>query len=176
MRWQSIPPAVLGLHFWNQWAINLAIGISAGLIRVVILTFSLALFPRRPYSASADRVRRGSVRLWLTNFFAGALVEEFWIAFCLVTFRGAGHSLALALTLTACVFGALHFEHRPEMLRKAILGAISGSLFLWRGSLLPPFIFHFVGNLGYLYWFRLARRSAGARDPNDLSLFHSRKP
>jgi membrane protease YdiL (CAAX protease family) len=89
-----------------------------------------------------------------TRFFSGAFAEELWIAFCVATFIATGHSNTLSVLTTSVVFGATHFEYRFGALAVVMYGAVSALLFLWLGSLIPMFLFHFIGNLGSLYWAR----------------------
>jgi uncharacterized SAM-binding protein YcdF (DUF218 family) len=61
--------------------------------------------------------------------------------------------------VTAGVFGLLHFGYRlGGILMMASYAAMSGLLFVLRCSLLPLFLFHFIGNVGVLYWTRRPAR------------------
>ena len=107
----------------------------------------------------AYHVRRGSVALWVLIFLAGAFSEELWIAFCLAVLITALHSTFLSVAITVIVFAAVHYGYRlGGVIAIAMKGVVSALLFLWGGSLIPMFLFHFIGNLGSLYW---ARRAAG---------------
>ncbi|MGB6510055.1 MAG: CPBP family intramembrane glutamic endopeptidase, partial [Xanthobacteraceae bacterium] len=100
--------------------------------------------------------RRRPVSLSVGIFLAGAFSEELWIAFCLVVLKSTGHSTLSCVGLTAIVFGIVHYQyHFSGAFAVALKGAASALLFLWSGSLVATFSWHFVGNLGSLY---IARR------------------
>lgn len=156
MHYQSVPAAVIGLRL-DFWQLNVALGVSTGLLLVVIQ----GLLRRRLMAAEkendldvADEHTRGPASLWLLIFLFGAFSEELWLAFCLVALRSTNHSITFSILLTAITISLVHFPYRLGAFATASLGAVSGILFLWRGSLLPSFLFHFIGNIGALYWAR----------------------
>ena len=153
MLWDSVSSRQIGLRLDN-WKGNAAIGLAAGGLRVLLLDALVRLFPITVPDKGNDRLRRGSVLLWTITFLMGAFSEELWIAFCLVTLRITGHSTVISVALTAIIFGAVHFEYRFRAIITAIYGALSSLLFISLGSLIPMFLFHFIGNLGSLYWAR----------------------
>jgi membrane protease YdiL (CAAX protease family) len=153
MLWNGIPANRVGLQLTN-WKGGVAVGVAAGGLRVLLLGALTKLLPAIAPGKASDMLQRGSIRLWGTIFFTGAFSEELWIAFCLVALKTSGRSTATSVVLTALVFGAVHFEYRFGALATAMYGALSALLFLWLGSLIPMFLFHFIGNLGSLYWAR----------------------
>ena len=149
----GVPAARVGLQA-ARWKSNVAIGIAAGIV-IVLIQSLIARFLSNGISGNAtDYLRRGRVLFWVFVFFSGAFAEELWIAFCVVATRTAGYSVTTSIVATALVFGAVHFTYRFGALAVAIKGAASALLFLWCGSLIPMFIFHLIGNLGSLYWLR----------------------
>ena len=161
----SLPAARLGLHL-HKWKANIVLGMTA-LAAYLVLQSLLSKSLRYDNQFTRD-VRRGSVWLWVCIFFVGAFSEELWIAFCLVTLIATGYSTSVSIAFVTIVFVAMHNQYyihpdRPSWLFRlgAVLGIGSKSvasslLFLWTGSLITTFPFHFIGNLGSLYW---ARRS-----------------
>jgi membrane protease YdiL (CAAX protease family) len=147
----------LGLN-WHQWEINTAIGICSGVLRVVYLGLAWSSIPvKSNFRFSADHVR-GPVPSWILLFLLGAFSEELWWALCIVTFMQTNHSAGLAIVLAAIAFGLAHYPNRMGAVATACIGAFSGMLFVWRGSLIPSFLLHFIGNLGVLYWDRRMHR------------------
>lgn len=154
----SVPVARFGFYFVN-WRHDAATGVGAGALLVLAQRVALALTPIDPEDASpgsyAWHVRRGSPLLWLLIFAAGAFSEEVWVAFCLVALRATGHSSAAAVGATMLVFAAVHYSYRLWGATAAGLKeAVSAVLFLHFGSLLVTVPYHFIGNLGSLYWNR----------------------
>lgn len=144
----------VGLHL-REWERNGLVGVAAGVLLFVLQGQAAKWLSSKRVNTAADSNRRGPAGLWMFLFLAGAFAEEFWIASCLLSIRSAGHSAATAVVLTAIVFGLVHFEYHPGgMLAVALKGVASALLFLWLGSLIPMFLFHFLGNMGSLYWIR----------------------
>ena len=163
MSWQSLPAARVGIQLAN-WKRNTAISLTTGLLLVAIQSVVIRFFPDSPFKFGTDWLRRRSLAFGVSADLLGSFTEEFWIAFCLVAFRTTDHSAALAVAVTAAVFGALHYQYRlGGALSIATLGVVSATLFLRTGSLLTSFLFHFVGNLGSLYWVRRGK----AQNPAD---------
>jgi membrane protease YdiL (CAAX protease family) len=155
----GIPAARVGVRL-AQWKNNVVVGVAAGIVSVLFQSLLTRFFPNAVSGSTVDHYRRRSVTLWVFVFVSGAFAEEFWIAFCLVTLRAAGHSAVISVVATAVVFGAVHFTYRFGAIAVAIKGAASALLFLLCGSLIPMFLVHFIGNLGSLYWLRAAQPSA----------------
>lgn len=156
----DVRAARVGLRL-EHWGSNVAIGIAAGALLVLMQGLVDRLLPKSRQPKTTDRFQRGSVGLWVLVFLVAAFAEEFWIAFCLVSMTAIGHSGTISVTVTAVVFGIVHLAYRVSgALSVAARGVISALLFLWLGSLIPMVLFHFMGDLGSLYWLR---RSAGAR-------------
>ena len=153
MLWNQIPAARAGLQLTN-WKESAAVGLAAGALRVLLLAMLAKLLPSIPPDEASERLQRLTIPQWTIIFFGGAFSEELWIAFCLTVLAMTGHSTVVSVVLTALVFGAIHFEYRLGALATAIYGVLSALLFLWLGSLISMFLFHFIGNLGSLYWQR----------------------
>jgi membrane protease YdiL (CAAX protease family) len=150
----GVPAPSVGLQL-EHWRSNVAIGTSAGALLVLLQSLIVRFLPEGAQPKTTDRFQRRSVGLWVFVFFVGTFAEEFWIAFCLVAMRTAGYSAVMSIAATAVVFGAVHLAYGfGGALAVALKGAISALLFLWCGSLIPMFLFHFIGNLGNLYWLR----------------------
>jgi membrane protease YdiL (CAAX protease family) len=144
----------IGLHL-DGWQQNALIGVGAGALQLG----RQSLFWRlRPLPNTNDRRLAAEPRTnWILSQLFSVLAEELWLAFCVVSLIQAGHSTVIAVLLPGTVFGALHYQYRVGAIATGVYGAISVFLFLWRGSLIPPYLFHFIGNMGALYW---ARRGA----------------
>lgn len=171
MNHQSVPAAKVGLRF-DLWELNVALGVSTGLLLVVIQGALRTLINPNKEDLDHAEHARGPASLWCLIFLFGAFSEELWLAFCLVAFKQTYHSVAFSILLTAIAIGLAHFTYRSGAIATALLGAFSGTLFLWRGSLIPPYLFHFIGNLGALYWARRGAallRRGGAGGPDDKS-------
>ena len=153
----SIGSAQLGLKL-EHWEDNGAAGIAAGLLLVVVQGLIAQLVRVDAQNPFTYSVRRRSLAVWLLIFLAGAFSEELWIALCVVAFRSAGHAAVTAVATTAIVFAAVHYGYGFGAVIAGVKGAISALLFLHYGSLIVLFSFHFVGNLGSLYWNRYWRR------------------
>jgi membrane protease YdiL (CAAX protease family) len=155
MYWQSVSAMQVGLRLDN-WKNNAAIGFAAGLIKVVYVSVLNRFVPAVRQNPAMHYMRKGSLLFWFLCILAGAFAEEFWIAICLVTFRETAYSVGASVGLTAIVFGAMHFHYRFwGAVAQAMLGIIFCLLFLWTRSLIATCLFHFIGNLGVLYWTRL---------------------
>lgn len=161
----SIAAPWLGMT-WIDWQTNVAIGFLLGLTRVALQGSIRTLLPSLSEVPNNPELLSGPASFWIANFLLGAFAEELWIVLCIVMLVSLLHSHTIPILITGVVFGLVHFGYGfGGVLAIAMFGVISGSLFVWRGSLLPLFLFHFVGNLGVLYWARrgaaLLRREAG---------------
>lgn len=150
----GVRPSQVGLRL-EQWRGNAVIGFAAGALLVLIQAWIAKFIPEGAPLPTTDRFQRKSVGLWLKVLLAGAPVEELWIAFCLVSMRLTGYSAIASVTATVVVFGVVHigygFYGASSVSAKSVPSAV---LFLWRGSLIPMFLYHFIGNLGILYRLR----------------------
>lgn len=156
MLWNGVQPSRTGLHLGN-WKEGVSVGIAAGAFRLLLIGTLVKAFPwAAPDRKGPHRLWTGSISLWATTFLSGAFSEELWIAFCLFALTASGHSMVASVLLTAGVFGAVHFEYRLGAVATAMYGCVSALLFLWLHSLIPMFLFHFIGNMGSLYWARKA--------------------
>lgn len=153
----SVPAARVGLQLEN-WKSNGVLGVTAGILLIMLMCLMHRFTGIGASETFVYSVRRGSVLLWVLIFVAGAFSEELWIAFCLVSLMTTGHSATVSVAMTMVVFAAMHYGYGiGGAFAVALKGAISALLFLWSGSLIPMFLYHFIGNLGSLYW---ARRAA----------------
>jgi membrane protease YdiL (CAAX protease family) len=146
----SLAPARLGLHLHN-WQTNAALGVISGILLILMQHLVGKSTPRNSSHPFVYQARRGSVLLWVFIFIVGAFSEELWIALCLVTLTITRHPTSLSVALTAIVFAAVHYGYRFGAFAVALKGIMSALLFLWSGSLILTFLFHFIGNLGSLY-------------------------
>lgn len=152
----DVRAASVGLHA-ERWGSNVAVGIAAGVLLVLIQGLVNRALPKSGGPKTTDRFQRGSAALWVLVFLVAAFTEELWIAFCLVSLTAKGCSPAFSVAITAIVFGTVHLAYRiPAALSVAAREVISALLFLLLGSLIPMILFHFMGDLGNLYWLRRA--------------------
>jgi membrane protease YdiL (CAAX protease family) len=150
----GIRAACVGLLV-RHWVNSATVGIAAGTLLVLGQALIDRLLAKGGQPKTADRFQRGSAGLWVLVFLVAAFAEEFWIAFCIASMSATGHSGTASVLATAVVFGAVHLGYRvSSAVSVAVRGAISALLFLWLGSLIPMVLFHFMGDLGNLYWLR----------------------
>lgn len=150
----SVAPTQIGLRI-GSWQFNIAVGIIAGVLLIGIQALVIKANSLGPSSSFAYHVRRGSPALWILIFLSGAFAEELWIAFCIVALVATGRSVVFSVAVTAIVFAAVHYSYGfGGAAAVALKGTASALLFLWSGSLIPMFLFHFIGNTGSLYWAR----------------------
>jgi membrane protease YdiL (CAAX protease family) len=84
----------------------------------------------------------------LPALFLAVLVEE--LLFRSLWLGGLGLFLTIPVLVagTAFLFGWMHSpQGRLGMMMTAAVSALLAGLFLWRGSLLPPLVAHYVVNL-----------------------------
>jgi hypothetical protein len=154
----SLGAARMGLHL-SKWTYNALVGVTAGTLDIVVQWLMVGLVPIDPQHSFTSRVRKGSLLLWVSTFITGAFSEELWVAVCLVLLKTTGHSVAFSVAMTAIVFAAMHYAYGfGGTVAVAAKEAVSALLFLHYGSLVITFLFHFVGNVGSLYWNRYWRR------------------
>ncbi len=158
----SLPLSQIGLRL-NGWQSNLLIGFLAGVLQAGFQRFVWKLLGVQKGYRGDRRLFQASGVQWVTSNLLSVSAEEFWMAFCLVTLGQTGHSTVTSVFLTAAVFGAAHFQYRLGALATGLYGAVFASLFLWRGSLLPSYLMHYIGNVSALYW---ARRALGTSVPS----------
>jgi len=151
---QSWQFSQLGLRL-EGWRPNSLIGIAAGFMSVGLQGLFRRLYPR--LDIKDKRLAAEPAANWIPSQLVSVLAEELWMAFCVISLIRTGHSAAMGVILPATVFGALHFRYGSEAIGTGVYGAVSACLFLWRGSLLPSYLFHYVRNIGSFYW---ARRGA----------------
>ncbi|MEJ2010568.1 MAG: CPBP family intramembrane metalloprotease [Acidobacteriota bacterium] len=158
----SIPAGAVGLSF-DHWEMDILIGCAAGGCNVA---FKLWLAHK---SRAASRARISAhmsqasepLLFWVPALILWVFVEEFWRGFCLNAFKSTGYSMAIAVVLTSLVFGVAHFGLRPGgIAAKAFIGAVFALLFVWRWSVIPPYLVHLISNLDSLQAGRRARSDA----------------
>lgn len=150
--------ARIGLHL-NNWTYNSCIGLAAGVLQVVVQRLLLRRENIDPHHPFTSHVRKGSPLLWISIFATAAFSEELWVAVSLVLLRMTGHSVVTSVAITTLVFGAMHYAYGFwGAYAVASSEAVSALLFLHYGSLVVTFLFHFIGNVGSLYWNRYWRR------------------
>jgi hypothetical protein len=152
---QSLQFSQIGLRL-DGWLRNCLIGIVAALLPLGLQGFYRSLYPlpdTRDKALAAEPTAN-----WIFSQLVSVLGEDLWLALCVVSLLRTGHSNVVAVLLPATVFGVLHFQYRAGAIGTGIYGAISASLFLWRGSLLPSYFFHYAMNMGSFYWARHASR------------------
>jgi hypothetical protein len=159
----SIPAARVGLTL-RGWIWNVALGVIFGFLRIGLQDFVAKLLPGAIDGLSPNEEGSGPIPFWIAIFLTGAFAEEFWIAFSLIALQAAGHSTAMSLVIVGIIFGAVHFPYRLGVVPVGMFGILSGMLFLWRGCLIPSFLFPFLGNLGSLYWARRVGRQPTPRN------------
>jgi Type II CAAX prenyl endopeptidase Rce1-like len=152
----SVPFSRIGLRL-TGWQWNLAIGLGASVLQIALEGLAWRFFPPGEGFLGDKRLIEGSASQWAFSNLLSVLAEEFWIAFCVITLRQTGHSILTSVALTASVFAATHFQYRLGAIATGLYGAIFASLFLWRGSLLPSYLMHYIGNVGALFWARRPR-------------------
>jgi hypothetical protein len=169
----AVPAARVGFYLGN-WKSNAAIGVTAGLLLIIQMRWMLKFTTIGPSEGFTRSVRKGPVSLWVLVFVVGAFSEELWIAFCLVALTTTGHTVLVSVVVTLSVFAAMHYGYGlGGALAIGLKGAVSAILFLWTGSLIPMFLYHFIGNLGSLYRARRARRRvANPSARHQISLKH----
>jgi len=158
----SVPVALVGLHL-GKWKSNAALGASAGILLILSMHFMAKRTGIGPSGNFAYNVRKGSALLWILIFILGAFSEELWIAFCILALKTTGHSVPVSIAMTMLVFASMHYGYGLfGAFAVALKGTISALLFLWSGSLIPMFLYHFIGNLGSLYRARRGHIAAAA--------------
>jgi membrane protease YdiL (CAAX protease family) len=152
----SFGPARFGLQL-ADWKRHVLVGASAGILLIAAQGLMLRRVPIDPRHAFTYRVRKGSALLWVFILISGAFSEELWIAFCLIVLTTT-HSVTISVAMTIVVFAAAHYSYRFwGAVVVAAKGAVSAILFLHFGSIIVTFFYHFVANLGSLYWNRYWR-------------------
>jgi membrane protease YdiL (CAAX protease family) len=151
---QGISAARVGFHLDN-WQLNLAIGTTAGSLMIGLQMFLRRLMATVKYTSSDQHLSKSSVPLGIALLFIGAMAEETWIVFCILAMTQLGGSVFFTVVLTSLIFGFGHVMLGVEVVPALALSAVpSCLLFLWRGSILPLVLYHWIGNIGVLYWQR----------------------
>lgn len=148
---ESLPFSQIGLRF-DAWKPDALIGVGAAAIQLILQSVFF-----RPGPKSHARVKLLAAEPtanWILSQLVSVLSEELWLALCVLSLFRAGHSALVAVLLPAAIFAVLHYQYGAGAIVTGAYGAISASLFLWRGSLLPSYLFHLIGNIGAFYWAR----------------------
>jgi hypothetical protein len=161
-RRESLRFSQIGLSL-SDWQWNLVIGFAASVLQTGFRYGVLGLLQWRKRYSPDTWLLEWPVVHWIGGNLFSVLAQEAWIAFCIVALRQTGHSVLVSLVLVGTAFGAAHSYRFFRALPPALEGVTSASLFLWRGSLLPSYVFHFVWNM---VSFHLARRAAREVRPN----------
>jgi membrane protease YdiL (CAAX protease family) len=82
--------------------------------------------------------------------------------FCILAMTQLGGSVFFTVVLSSLIFGFGHLLLGVEAVPALALSAVPACLlFLWRGSILPLVLYHWIGNIGVLYWQRRNIPEAG---------------
>lgn len=163
--WRIVP---IFVHS-RPWLVLLASGIVCGVVIIGFQTFLSSLSLGVLFPKGNEYFLRGSVSLWLTIFFTGGLVEEFWRAICIVGLVQNGQGPFSANLLTAFAFSVAHQSGLPSRIApglgvaaaEVIVGLVLGSLFMWSGNIIAPSLASVVY---YISIFFMVRRSS--TEPN----------
>jgi hypothetical protein len=153
--YHSVSFSQLGLHL-KDWQWNFLIGIGASFFQLGLQAIALKLTRSKRRVLEDPRLLEGSAVQWTFSNIVSVLAQEIWIAFCYVTLRQTGHSAVTSVLLVGSIFGVAHFQYKLGALATAFYGVAFTSLFLWRNSLIPSLVIHYLGNISSLF---LARRS-----------------
>ncbi len=155
----SVPFSQMGLRF-NGWQSNLLIGILASVLQLGLQGLAWKLLAVRKIQVEDKGALKGSIKQRVISNLLSVSAEELWMAFCIITLKQTGHSSFTSVVLTAATFAAAHFQYRLGALATGLYGAAFASLFLWRASLLPSYLMHYIGNVSALVWARRSNQTA----------------
>jgi membrane protease YdiL (CAAX protease family) len=151
---QGMSAARVGFHLGN-WQINLAVGAAAGSLMIGVQVLIRRLLATLKYTDPDLQLLKGSVPLWIGSLFVGAIAEETWIVFCILAMTQLQAPVFFIVLVPSLIFGLGHILLGVEAVPVLAISAVpSCLLFLWRGSILPLVLYHWIGNLGALYWDR----------------------
>lgn len=153
----AMPISKIGLRS-NNWRWNLSIGVGVSVLQICLQGFVWRLAPSGKGLKPDKRLLGGSPVQWVLSNILSVLAEELWIAFSYVSLKQTGHSTSMSIVLIGVIFGAAHYQYGPGAIAKALYGVVFASLFQWRGSLVPSYLVHYIGNVGALYWARRSQR------------------
>ncbi len=162
----SVPFSAVGLSF-GHWETNFSIGCVAGGCWVAYKIWLARISSAAKRARITAHISRASEPLlfWVPALILWTFVEEFWRAFCLNAFKSSGYPMTVAILLTSLAFGIAHFGLRPGgIAAKVFVGAVFALLFVWRWSLIPPYLVHLISNLDSL---QAGRHAAGAPSEGD---------
>ncbi len=168
----GLRPSRIGLTS-NAWRLNVLIGVVCGFLQVGLQRLIWMLLPpQERYSPRGRELVETSKAQWVTASLISVFAQELWIAFSVVTLKQTGHSTGRSLVLTGAFFAIAHLPYKLGAVATALYGIAFASLFLWRASLLPSFLAHYVGNMGAFY---LARNVSSAKAQGDSPDFGLQK-
>lgn len=113
---ESIPAARIGLRL-SGWLLNATIGTVAGLARVALQGLVWKFLPSLNKNPNNPELRSGPVWSWILSFLFGSFAEELWIVVCIVVLMQTSLSVLASVSVTAIVFGLLHFGYRMRWSR-----------------------------------------------------------
>lgn len=126
----------------------IAWGVIGGAMMLACRYFFSALSPGVALTGKNEYFLRGPATLWLAVFVMGGFVEEFWRGFCIMTGQGNDFSSASSNLMAAIAFSIAHSGGIPSRIpgglasigTEIIIGLMLGGLFIWSGSVLPPYL------------------------------------
>lgn len=133
-------------------AIGLGVGVAVQIPLNTLTNWAIGRFGSQIYSPVVIRSvlprTRGEWAPVLPALFLAVLVEE--LLFRSLWLGGLGLFLPIPVLVvgTALLFGWMHSPQGPlGVVMTATISVLLAGLFLWRGSLLPPLVAHYVVNL-----------------------------
>jgi len=164
---QGTNAALVGFSL-RHWQLNVGIGATAGLLMVGLQSLLCRWMASMGHPTKNRELLEGSISSWVFSLFIGAFAEEFWIVLCMVAMTQLGHSVLSSVVVTSLIFGCAHILLGIEAVPALAMTSVpSCLLFLWRGSILPLLLYHWIGNIGVLY--RERRNNSGIGRPRSQS-------
>jgi hypothetical protein len=123
-----------------------ALGLAGSILLLAVRHLISLLSPRAAQAANHRYFLRGSPVFWMAVFVLGGFVEELWRAICIAGFEKYEVNPFIANLLPAIAFGVAHVCGLPSrvspggVLAEMVIGLGLGGLFLFSGSLIPPYI------------------------------------
>jgi membrane protease YdiL (CAAX protease family) len=156
---------------FREFFFFVGLGIAGGL---VMLAFRHAFSISSPIADLVENHEyflRGSTLLWVVIFIIGGVVEEFWRAVWIVSFRENGYRTSSVLLLTALAFALAHLcglpsrinPGIPSLLAEIMVGLMLGGLFIWSGNMVAPCV---ASVIYFTLSFFLVRRRFGRPTPD----------
>lgn len=152
MKRYSIRAGAVGLSF-DHWEMDILIGCAVAACNVAYKLWLARKFLAAARARISAHMSQASepMLFWVPALILWAFVEEFWRGFCLSAFKSSGYPMVIAIVLTSLAFGIAHFGLPPGgIAAKSSMGAVLALLFVWRWSLIPPYLIHLISNLDTL--------------------------